>query len=399
MLTVVGILVVAVLAGLFGSMLGVGGGIIMVPMLTLAFGAPIKTAIAASIVCVIATSSVAQTVFVRRGMTNVRLGMALEVATSVGAITGGITAVLVDGRLLQVAFAAVLIYVAWQMRRRGGDVKPKQTGVLEATYRDPADGRLVTYGVERPRLGFFLCLGAGNVSGLLGIGGGAFKVPIMNLLMGVPLKATVATSNLMIGVTAATGAAIFYGRGYLDPYYAVPAVARYPRGRELRAARRHAYAQRDARARLPDRPAGVRRSHGAGGSGGGRVSDERRLMPELAATPPGHEMDPIERLIRTILLIGIAISVALMAAGLVLAAAHGEEIPNGVVPVRELPAALAGLDAAAYLSLGLIVLVATPFVRVAGSIVAFALERERRWVAVTSVVFAVMCLSVLLGEV
>jgi len=223
MLTVVGILVVAVFAGLFGSMLGVGGGVIMVPMLTLAFGAPIKTAIAASIVCVIATSSVAQTVFVRRGMTNVRLGMSLEMATSIGAVTGGITAVLVDPRLLQIAFAAVTIYVAWQMRRRGGDVAPEQTGLLAAAYQDPADGRLVTYGVKRMKLGFVLCLGAGNISGLLGIGGGAFKVPIMNLLMSVPLKATVATSNLMIGVTAATGAAIFYGRGYLDPYYAVPA--------------------------------------------------------------------------------------------------------------------------------------------------------------------------------
>jgi uncharacterized membrane protein YfcA len=224
MLTVTGILVVAVFAGLFGSMLGVGGGVIMVPMLTLVFGAPIKTAIAASIVCVIATSSVAQTVFVRRGMTNVRLGMSLEVATTIGAITGGITAVLVDGRLLQVAFSLILIYVAWQMRRRGGDVSPEQTGTLEAAYRDPADGQVVSYGIKRFKLGFVLCLGAGNLSGLLGIGGGAFKVPIMNLLMGVPLKATVATSNLMIGVTAATGAAIFYGRGYLDPYYAVPAV-------------------------------------------------------------------------------------------------------------------------------------------------------------------------------
>src|SRR5512140_22887 len=148
MLTVAGILVVAVLAGLFGSMLGVGGGIVMVPMLTLAFGAPIKTAIAASIVCVIATSSVAQTVFVRKGMTNVRLGMTLEVATTVGAITGGITAVLIDGRILQVAFALVLVYVALQMRRRGADVAPRQTGVLEATYRDPADGHLVAYGIE-----------------------------------------------------------------------------------------------------------------------------------------------------------------------------------------------------------------------------------------------------------
>jgi hypothetical protein len=131
--------------------------------------------------------------------------------------------VLVDGRVLQFGFAAVLVYVAWQMSRRGGDVTPARTGVLEAAYYDPAAGREVEYGVRRTGLGFVLSLGAGNVSGLLGVGGGAFKVPIMNLLMGVPLKATIATSNLMIGVTAATGAAIFYGRGYMDPYYAVPA--------------------------------------------------------------------------------------------------------------------------------------------------------------------------------
>ncbi len=223
MALIVGILLVAVVAGFFGSMLGVGGGIIMVPMLTLAFGVPVKTAIATSIVCVIATSSMAQTAFVARGMTNLRLGMLLEVATSVGAVAGGVTAVLIDARVLQFAFAAVLVYVAWQMNRRGGDVEPVPTGVLDTTFRDPASGRDVVYGVRRLRLGFGLSLVAGNVSGLLGVGGGAFKVPIMNLLMGVPLKVTIATSNLMIGVTAATGAVIFYGRGYMDPKYAVPA--------------------------------------------------------------------------------------------------------------------------------------------------------------------------------
>ena len=214
----------AFVAGVFGSMLGVGGGIIMVPMLSLAFGVPIKVAIATSIVCVIATSSMAQTTFVSRGMTNVRLGMLLEVATSVGAVAGGVTAVLIDGRVLQFCFAAVLVYVAWQMNRRGGDVdagpdRRARGGLL----RPGRAARRPKYGVRRTRLGFVLSLGAGNVSGLLGVGGGAFKVPIMNLLMGVPLKATIATSNLMIGVTAATGAAIFYGRGYMDPYYAVPA--------------------------------------------------------------------------------------------------------------------------------------------------------------------------------
>jgi len=214
---------VAFVAGVFGSMLGVGGGIIMVPMLSLAFGVPITVAIATSIVCVIATSSMAQTTFVSRGMTNVCLGMLLEVATSAGAVIGGVTAVLIDGRVLQFCFVAVLVYIAWQMNRRGGNVAPARTGLLEADYYDPAARRDVRYGVRRTHLGFVLSLGAGNVSGLLGVGGGAFKVPIMNLLMGVPLKAAIATSNLMIGVTAATGAAIFYGRGYMDPYYAVPA--------------------------------------------------------------------------------------------------------------------------------------------------------------------------------
>ncbi len=222
MAALIGILLVAFVAGVFGSMLGVGGGVIMVPVLTLAFGVPIKTAIATSIISVIATSSMAQTAFVSRGMTNIRLGMLLEVATSVGAVAGGVTAVLIAGRALQVCFAAVLVYVVWQMNRRGGDVQPQLTGVLEASYYDPAAGAEVRYGVRRTRLGFVLCLGAGNVSGLLGVGGGAFKVPIMNLLMGAPLKATIATSNLMIGVTAATGAAIFYGRGYVDPRWAVP---------------------------------------------------------------------------------------------------------------------------------------------------------------------------------
>jgi uncharacterized protein len=223
MVVLIGILLTAFLAGVFGSMLGVGGGVIMVPVLSLAFGVPIKTAIATSIVCVIATSSMAQITFASRGMTNMRLGMFLEVATTAGAIAGGITAVLVDGRYLQVAFACVLFYVAWQMGRRRGDIVPVEGPVMPASYYDPAEGREVRYGVHDVGLGFGLSFVAGNVSGLLGVGGGAFKVPIMNLLMGIPLKATIATSNLMIGVTAATSAAIFYGRGYMDPHWAVPA--------------------------------------------------------------------------------------------------------------------------------------------------------------------------------
>jgi len=224
MAVIVSILIIAFLAGVFGSMLGVGGGIIMVPVLTLGFDVPIKTAIATSLLCVIATSSMAQTTFLARGMTNLRLGMLLEVATTIGAVAGGVTAVLVSGRVLQAGFAVLLFYVAWQMSRRRGDVAPVDTGVLSAAYYDPAAGREVRYGVKHLVPGFVLSLAAGNVSGLLGVGGGAFKVPIMNLLMGIPLKATIATSNLMIGVTAAASAVIFYGRGYMDAYWAVPAV-------------------------------------------------------------------------------------------------------------------------------------------------------------------------------
>lgn len=127
------------------------------------------------------------------------------------------------------------------------------------------------------------------------------------------------------------------------------------------------------------------------------MSDGRPVVPSLDATAGPHEMEPIERLVRFVLLVGIAISVMLMAIGIVLAAIQGGPFPTGVVPVRELALGLADFDAAAYLSLGLIVLVGTPFVRVAGSIVAFALEHDRRYVAVTAVVFLVMCLSVLLG--
>jgi uncharacterized protein len=222
-MTFVAILVMAVFAGIAGSMVGVGGGIVVVPMLTLAFGAPIKVAIATSLIAVIATSSAAQTVFVTKGLTNLRLGMSLEIMTTLGAIAGGVTAILVSGRVLQGVFAVVLVYVAYTMNRRGGDVPPVRTGVLEAAYVDPASGSLVEYGVRRFRLGAVLSFFAGNISGLIGLGGGAFKVPIMNVVMRVPLKATIATSNLMIGVTAATGAVIFYGRGFVDVRYAVPA--------------------------------------------------------------------------------------------------------------------------------------------------------------------------------
>jgi uncharacterized protein len=214
---------VALLVGGLGSMLGIGGGVLLIPLLTGLFGVPIKVAIGASIVSVIATSSAAGAVYVGHGLSHTRLSMVLEIATTIGALAGGITAVLLSPNLLAGLFAAVLIYVVYSMRRlpkAEGQTTP--TGLLDTSYTDPATGQTVTYGVRNLPLGMSASFLAGNVSGLLGIGGGIIKVPIMSLLMGMPLRAAIATSNFMIGVTAASSAVIYYQRGFLDPGIAIP---------------------------------------------------------------------------------------------------------------------------------------------------------------------------------
>jgi uncharacterized membrane protein YfcA len=217
------IFVVALAVGVLGSMLGIGGGVLLIPLLTGLFGIPIKTAIGASIVSVIATSSAAGAVYVGRGLSHTRLAMVLEIATTLGALAGGITAVLLSPNLLEGLFALVLIYVVYSMRWL-----PKEehvtapTGLLDTSYLDSASGATVTYGVRNLPLGMGASFLAGNVSGLLGIGGGIIKVPIMTLVMGMPLRAAIGTSNFMIGVTAATSAVIYYQRGLLDPNIAIP---------------------------------------------------------------------------------------------------------------------------------------------------------------------------------
>jgi len=217
------LVVVAVGVGLLGSMLGVGGGLLLVPLLTLFLGVPVKVAIGTSLVCVVVTSSASQIVYVARGFTNSRLGMTLEVATALGALAGGITAILISGRAIFAVFTVVLVYVLVTMERKPPERRPAEPGsVLAGSYTDPATGHEVAYGVGHLPGGLALSFVAGNVSGLLGVGGGVIKVPVMNLLMGVPLRAAIATSNLMIGVTAATGAVIFFGRGLVEPRYAVP---------------------------------------------------------------------------------------------------------------------------------------------------------------------------------
>jgi uncharacterized membrane protein YfcA len=222
-MTFILIFVVAFMVGLLGSMLGIGGGVLLIPLLTLFLGVPIKTAIGASIVSVIATSSAAGAVYVGHGLTHTRLAMVLEVATTTGALAGGITAVLISGRVLEAVFGVVLMYVVYSMRHLPREeVATAPTGFLDTYYVDPLTGQDVVYGVHRFPQGMAASFVAGNISGLLGIGGGIIKVPIMSLVMGIPLKAAIATSNFMIGVTAATSALIYYGRGYVDPQVAVP---------------------------------------------------------------------------------------------------------------------------------------------------------------------------------
>jgi hypothetical protein len=208
------------LAGTMGSLLGLGGGIILVPFLTLVMGLPMHQAIATSITAVIATSTAGAAMNVQRGLVNIRLGMVLETATVAGAIAGGLTATLLSGTTLTRMFSILLVimatFMAWRTRFHSG--APLGTkGVISSAFVDETTGQTVEYSVHRLPTAMVVSLFAGNVSGLLGVGGGIFKVPAMHLVCGMPLKAATATSNFMIGVTAAASAFIYFAHGYVNP--------------------------------------------------------------------------------------------------------------------------------------------------------------------------------------
>jgi uncharacterized membrane protein YfcA len=246
-------------AGLFGSLLGLGGGILIVPILTLGFDLPLREAVGVSLVSVIVTSGAAAGVYLERGVANLRLGMVLELFTAVGALIGGLIAFLLDERFLAGLFAALLLYVAVTMGRsrprtpaapnaavppvtvpadatpvgnsRAGPMVPGPTAAVASAAVPPPPqtvGDLVDrlsgsgYRVRNLVPGAVGGVGAGITSALLGIGGGAVLVPLMHLLMGIPLRVATATSNLMIGVTATASAIIYVLRGGIDPYVAGP---------------------------------------------------------------------------------------------------------------------------------------------------------------------------------
>jgi uncharacterized membrane protein YfcA len=253
-------------AGTFGALLGLGGGILVVPLLTLGLGLPFREAVAVSLMAVIATSSASAAVYLERRVANLRLGLTLELFTATGALAGGLAAFLLPDRVLAGLFAVMLGYTAWTMIRRamlqarsaGGQPRtsvsspaaapsvPSPAAPAPAAGSDlsasasptggaraasaPGPGSYLAalggpdYRVRRLPAGVALAFLAGIVSALLGVGGGVIKVPAMNLVMGVPLRVATATSNLMIGVTASASAILYLLRGQVDAYVAGPVV-------------------------------------------------------------------------------------------------------------------------------------------------------------------------------
>ena len=216
-------------AGFLGSLLGLGGGMIVVPALTLFLHVDIRLAIGASIISVIATSSGAAAAYVRDRLANLRVAMFLELGTTTGAITGAYLAGIVHPRFLFILFGLILAYSAIAMirGRRTGEEEVEVGALtrhlkLHSSYFDDAAGEEIAYQPVRARLGLMLMYIAGTVSGLLGIGSGALKVPAMDLAMELPIKVSTATSNFMIGVTAAASAGVYFTRGQIDPFIAAP---------------------------------------------------------------------------------------------------------------------------------------------------------------------------------
>ena len=217
----------SIIAGLLGALTGLGGGVVVVPVLTLLFHVDIRYAIGASLVSVIATSSGAAAAYVREGFSNIRIGMFLEIATTLGALVGAYLTAMVSTKAIGIVFGIVLLYSAIAgFRGNHEDAAPQHTGGLADRLRlegeYPAEGGLKPYIAQRVPAGFSIMFLAGGISGLLGIGSGAVKVLAMDQAMRLPFKVSTTTSNFMIGVTAAASAGIYISRGYIVPSLAMP---------------------------------------------------------------------------------------------------------------------------------------------------------------------------------
>ena len=235
MIEIIQFMLIAVLAGFLGSLVGLGGGIIITPALTILFGIDIKYAIGASIVAVIATSSGSAIAFVKDHISNMRVGMFLEVFTTAGGVVGALMAGIFSSKLLYLFFSLILLNSFYGMLKKTGlitKLKKEEEKVvndkyadrykLNSTYYDKATGKTIAYNVTNVPQGSLVMFGAGFASGLLGIGSGAFKVVALDSYMKLPIKVSTATSNFMMGVTATASALIYFFNGTINPAIAAP---------------------------------------------------------------------------------------------------------------------------------------------------------------------------------
>jgi uncharacterized membrane protein YfcA len=214
-------------AGLLGALTGLGGGVVLVPVLALMFGVDIRYAIGASLVSVIATSSGSAAAYVKEGYSNIRIGMLLEIATTIGALGGAFLATRVSTQTIAVVFGFVLVYSGYQSlfdsrKQERFDPQDALAARLKLDGQYPGPHGPISYHVQNVPAGFGLMFGAGALSGLLGIGSGAVKVIAMDRMMEIPFKVSTTTSNFMIGVTAAASAGVYLSRGYVSPGLAMP---------------------------------------------------------------------------------------------------------------------------------------------------------------------------------
>jgi len=217
-------------AGIVGAVLGLGGGILLVPLLPMVFGINLHDAMGASLVSVIATSSGAAAMYLRSGLSNIRLGLFLAMATVTGALMGAVLSGVVPARILELILGLALAYsvvvTLRQLKLELPETLPYDPLAmrfgLEGTYDDQRLGREVKYRADRVKAGVAVMWGAGMLSGLLGIGSGAFKVLALDYVMRLPMKVSTATSNFMIGITAAASGAVYFGRGDINPMIATP---------------------------------------------------------------------------------------------------------------------------------------------------------------------------------
>lgn len=217
----------AISAGLLGSLTGLGGGVIIIPLLTLGFGVPMHYAIGASLISVIGTSSGAAVAFVKEGFTNMRIGMFLEIATTAGAIVGALVSGMLNPNTIGIIFASILLLtVVLNLKGKPDHQEPRIKGTLEDKLKlygtFPDKGVLKSYSARNTVPGFFMMMFAGAMSGLLGIGSGALKVLAMDNMMRLPFKVSTTTSNFMIGVTAVASSLIYFQRGEIIPVIVAP---------------------------------------------------------------------------------------------------------------------------------------------------------------------------------